>query len=177
MSRYGIVMHSELAHHGIKGQKWGVRRYQNSDGTLTSAGKERYGGKSSTKGFTKVESRNKDYDNYSKKLSNGTTILFSKKKSDNNSNVFNYAKDFENNYSKIKKECDNSIVPVMKKYNLDNKTISKLLTKMNNATVNDDGIIYIGYDTTGMGLPFGNNSFNIDYNIIKKRVENAGLGD
>ena len=31
-----------LSHHGILGQKWGVRRYQNSDGTLTSAGKKRY---------------------------------------------------------------------------------------------------------------------------------------
>ena len=30
-----------LAHHGVLGQKWGVRRYQNSDGTLTSAGKAR----------------------------------------------------------------------------------------------------------------------------------------
>lgn len=34
----------ELYHHGIKGQKWGVRRFQNSDGSLTSAGKSRYGG-------------------------------------------------------------------------------------------------------------------------------------
>lgn len=32
-----------LAHHGIKGQKWGVRRYQNSDGSLTDAGKKHYG--------------------------------------------------------------------------------------------------------------------------------------
>ena len=30
-------------HHGIQGQKWGVRRYQNSDGSLTTAGKQRYG--------------------------------------------------------------------------------------------------------------------------------------
>ena len=33
---------SELYHWGIKGMKWGVRRYQNVDGTLTAAGKKRY---------------------------------------------------------------------------------------------------------------------------------------
>lgn len=32
----------ELIHHGVKGQKWGVRRYQNKDGSLTPAGKLRY---------------------------------------------------------------------------------------------------------------------------------------
>lgn len=33
---------TELYHHGILGQKWGVRRFQNADGTLTDQGKRRY---------------------------------------------------------------------------------------------------------------------------------------
>ena len=33
---------TELYHHGVKGQRWGIRRYQNPDGSLTPAGKQRY---------------------------------------------------------------------------------------------------------------------------------------
>lgn len=36
------ITNNTLAHHGIKGQKWGVRRYQNPDGTLTEKGKKHY---------------------------------------------------------------------------------------------------------------------------------------
>ena len=32
----------ELKHYGVKGMKWGIRRYQNTDGSLTAAGKKRY---------------------------------------------------------------------------------------------------------------------------------------
>ena len=38
-----------ICHHGIKGQKWGIRRYQNPDGSLTEAGKKRYKKDSKTK--------------------------------------------------------------------------------------------------------------------------------
>lgn len=38
-------MNNELVHYGIKGQKWGVRRYQNKDGSLTPEGEKRYGSK------------------------------------------------------------------------------------------------------------------------------------
>lgn len=36
-------MSNELAHHGIKDQKWGLRRFQNPDGSLTPEGRKRYG--------------------------------------------------------------------------------------------------------------------------------------
>ena len=50
---------AELYHHGIKGQKWGVRRFQNSDGSLTKAGRERY--------VSLSDSQRKKYDRFEKK--------------------------------------------------------------------------------------------------------------
>lgn len=37
------IYEDELYHHGIKGQRWGIRRFQNEDGSLTESGKKRYG--------------------------------------------------------------------------------------------------------------------------------------
>lgn len=42
MSNYYVVTSDELAHHGVLGMKWGVRRYQNYDGSLTKKGMEHY---------------------------------------------------------------------------------------------------------------------------------------
>lgn len=42
MNYYGISGERYLVHHGIKGMKWGVRRFQNLDGSLTAAGRKRY---------------------------------------------------------------------------------------------------------------------------------------
>lgn len=39
---YILSSEGELYHHGVKGMKWGVRRYQDKNGRLTSDGKKRY---------------------------------------------------------------------------------------------------------------------------------------
>lgn len=44
-------MEYEIYHAGIKGMKWGVRRYQNKDGSLTDAGKRRYARDAREKGY------------------------------------------------------------------------------------------------------------------------------
>ena len=51
-----------LEHHGIQGQKWGIRRYQNYDGTYTEAGKKRYNYSSSGTGKRSRISGNSNYD-------------------------------------------------------------------------------------------------------------------
>lgn len=52
----------ELYHFGIKGMKWGVRRYQNKDGSLTPEGKKH------VSAYRKNLQQNKDVDAEAKKL-------------------------------------------------------------------------------------------------------------
>ena len=54
-----------LAHHGIKGQKWGVRRYQDQNGTLTPEGRKRY---RSDKGTREIIENTSSYNNLSKDI-------------------------------------------------------------------------------------------------------------
>lgn len=43
MSKWEEIMELYIQHHGIKGQRWGFRRFQNEDGSLTPEGRRRYG--------------------------------------------------------------------------------------------------------------------------------------
>ena len=68
-------MDSELYHSGVKGMKWGIRRYQNADGTLTEEGRARYGANSYQEMSPSQRANfNKDMTTRSDKLKRNTAI-------------------------------------------------------------------------------------------------------
>ena len=54
-----VVYSDELCHYGIRGMRWGIRRYQNSDGSLTTAGRKRYSTGKHHSSFTRKKTTSK----------------------------------------------------------------------------------------------------------------------
>ena len=69
-------MENELMHFGIKGQKWGVRRYYNADGSLTKAGKERRN--SNLESYDIKELQKEFYKANKKKANTNTAEIYNK---------------------------------------------------------------------------------------------------
>lgn len=75
---YALTFSNSLSHHGIKGQKWGNRRYQNEDGTLTEEGRRRYGRLGTS--FHATIDYHKDYSNARKRYNQSVKELRNKQK-------------------------------------------------------------------------------------------------
>lgn len=73
--QYNITRtNSDITHYGVKGMKWGVRRYMNADGSLTPAGKKRYGDDSVGRAKLAVKSAKKEYKKSFNKASNYSSL-------------------------------------------------------------------------------------------------------
>lgn len=120
-----------LQHHGLKGMKWGVRRYQYADGSLTPEGKKRYSRDATSKGYDKYDSESGTYYKNSKK--NGKTVL----KADPNRYVTDdmlATKKALSTYSNVMKSMGESIGKSSKKkkpMDLSNMTDKELRDKIN----------------------------------------------
>ena len=107
-----------LRHWGIKGQKWGVRRYQNKDGSLTDAGQKRYArdqrenaGKNKGKKVAQADPNRwvKEDMERSRKLANETSGLVNNLKTANNNSLKNKPKQRQDLSSMTEKELRDRI--------------------------------------------------------------------
>lgn len=119
-----------LMHHGIKGQKWGIRRYQNPDGTLTEAGKKRYydkSGKLTKKGIDEYARKNREYITKEIEIAKSKVNTESlNQKSDKLNTIANsISKDYDKLYKQLntnanfKNDCKKYLQNLKKSYGLD----------------------------------------------------------
>lgn len=135
-----MIKLNNLQHHGIKGQKWGVRRFQNKDGSLTNAGKKRYNDNSDytygkdhgTKQIKVTRSSNisnvskseakkpkaSDYESASKKAKNIGDIVDTAKKIKKDSETKSYEKELR---SKLSQMSDKDLQQAVNRLNMEER--------------------------------------------------------
>lgn len=115
-----MIENEYLAHYGIKGQKWGVRNYENYDGTLTSEGKKRYYGSNKTDSESSTIEKAKDIKDRIMRNPSPAEVY-------KNRNLFSDAE--------IKRLCER-LTNEAKIRNLDNRSKNKISNKLKDAFVN-----------------------------------------
>lgn len=125
-------MNNQLYHHGIKGMRWGVRRYQNADGSLTPAGRKRV-----SKEYKKVA------DKVTNTLNRNSTDMYLKsynKAADymNGGGIDKFNKRQEKKYGKKYQERDGYTDDYMKLF--DEKLTENLNKSLNDFYVSDKNV-------------------------------------
>lgn len=182
MSYY--VINNELYHHGIKGQKWGVRRFQNPDGTRTEAGKKRYiknqiknlYGKDSIRNFNNRKNLEKEMND--EVYSNKTYQSLQKKNEsdvkelDKLYNDKNYDEKYGNDpvFTKKVNDLSNKIHKnESEMFNIETNIGKKYVDKFNNALLSDIGIKESDRDTWKKALEkTGNDYIVFNRNIVRR---------
>ena len=136
--------YSEIYHHGIKGQKWGVRNYQNPDGSLTPLGRQHYGYSTSTEVKDDISTREKKktlkkLNKYNKRLE---AIQFEQQLYDTNESYKRALNDYKIDREKLRenlkakeKECNKIINDILNEHGdriITNKTIRTYETEIEN---------------------------------------------
>ena len=117
-----MVYETELRHFGIKGMKWGVRRYQNYDGSYTKAGMKRY-----SAAMDKYEKKHAEYKDAKKSGVKGDALRLKKAK------VKEAKREVKKHYKHLKldKQADKGkILYASGKRITSDKTVTNTLTKI-----------------------------------------------
>lgn len=163
-------MHNdEIYHFGVKGMKWGVRRYQNADGTLTAAGKKRISkqysktaektvrdlSKSATRRYIESHNRAADYMNRegNDKFNSQQEKKYGKKYTERESYFDDYQKAFDEVFTKYYDQSLSNFYKTNKNYKKGKELVDKYemkswdeLAKNNEKTIDELRAIVAEYE-------------------------------